>query len=129
MIQPQGGKRRPSGSEIIAGILILILAVITIVSAVTVYQLPEAVTEQGRRTNNLYEATLVISFIVFFLVTAAIIWAVFRYRRRSNDEMPEQVHGSSVLASSVKGRLVEASPSRRKSTIAIVPITSAIAKT
>ena len=40
-----------------------------------------------------------------------------------------QVPGRTSLASSVNGRLVEASPSRRKSTIAIVPITSAIAMT
>ena len=40
-----------------------------------------------------------------------------------------QVHFRIGLASSVKERLVEASPSRRKSTIAIVPITSEIAMT
>src|SRR5712671_7656109 len=40
-----------------------------------------------------------------------------------------QVQGSTCLASSVKGRLVDANPSRRKSTIAIVPITSEIAMT
>src|SRR5262245_9223185 len=40
-----------------------------------------------------------------------------------------QVHGRNALASSVKERLAEVSPSRRRSTIAIVPITSEIAKT
>src|SRR5262249_61777664 len=40
-----------------------------------------------------------------------------------------QVHGRTSLASSVKGRLVEANPSRRRSTIAIEPITTEIAMT
>src|SRR5262249_2058291 len=40
-----------------------------------------------------------------------------------------QVHGRTSRASSLNGRLVEANPSRRKSTIAMVPITSEIAMT
>ena len=96
MIQ-QRGNRPPSGSVIVAGILIVILAVVTVVSFFTVFQFEDAVTEQARRTDALYQWTLAVCLIVFFLVTAAIIWAVFRYQRRSPDEMPEQVHGSSVL--------------------------------
>jgi cytochrome c oxidase subunit 2 len=90
------GSRRPSSGTIIAGVLIFILAVVTIVSAVTVFQLPDPVTEQAERTNTLYQPVLAISFFVFFLVTAAIIWAIFRYRR-TGPEIPEQIHGSSVL--------------------------------
>jgi cytochrome c oxidase subunit II len=97
MTQPPAGRPRPSASTIIAAILILILAVVVVVSALTVFQLPHAVTEQGKRTTILYQATLIISFIVFFGVTAALIWAVFRYRRKSPDDMPEQIHGSSTL--------------------------------
>ena len=96
MIQP-GGNRAPSGSMIVAGIIIFILAIVTVVSALTVFQLPDAVTEQARRTDALYQATLAISFIVFFGVTAGIIYAVFRFKRRSPDEVPEQIHGSSFL--------------------------------
>jgi cytochrome c oxidase subunit 2 len=82
---------------IVAGILIFILAIVTVVAALTVFQLPDAVTEQARRTNTLYQATLAISFIVFFGVTAGVIYATFRFRRRSPDEIPEQIHGSSFL--------------------------------
>jgi cytochrome c oxidase subunit 2 len=82
---------------IVAGILILILGIVTAVSAVTVFQLPDAITEEATRTDALYQAVLAVSFIVFFGVTAAIIYAVFRFRRRSPDEMPQQIHGSSFL--------------------------------
>jgi cytochrome c oxidase subunit 2 len=94
--QGRTGRRRPPVSTIIAFVLILILAVFTIVGAVTVFQLPDAVTETGKDVDLLYQGVLAVSFVVFFLVTAGIIWAIFRYRR-VDDAMPEQVHGSSVL--------------------------------
>ena len=46
MIQ-QRGNRPPSGSVIVAGILIFILAVVTVVSFFTVFQFEDAVTEQA----------------------------------------------------------------------------------
>jgi cytochrome c oxidase subunit 2 len=88
--------RRPSPSTVIAVILILILAVVVVVGALTVFQLPDPITEQARRTNLLYQPVLAISFLVYFGVTAGLIWAIFRYRRRG-PEMPEQIHGSSGL--------------------------------
>jgi cytochrome c oxidase subunit 2 len=81
---------------IIAGVLILILAVVTVFGALTVFQLPEAITEQGKKTVPLYQATLAVSFFVFFGVTAALIHAIFRFKR-SGPDMPVQVHGSSTL--------------------------------
>jgi len=90
-------QRSQSSSTRVAAVLILILLVVTVVAGFTVLQLPDPVTEQARRTNALYLATLTISLIVFFGVTAGIIWAIFRYRRQSNDDLPEQIHGSSRL--------------------------------
>ena len=90
------GRSRARG-QAIAGVLILALGAVTILAGLTVFQLPEAVTEQGRKITLLYQATHAISFIVFFGVTSGIIWALFRYRRQSPDEQPEQIHGSSVL--------------------------------
>ncbi|MPZ48807.1 MAG: cytochrome c oxidase subunit II [Dehalococcoidia bacterium] len=95
MTQPPAN-RRPSNSMVIAGILILILAIVTVYSAFTVFQLPDPVTEQGERINTFYQPVMVISFAVFLLVTSALIFAVFRYQRRG-PEIPEQIHGSSVL--------------------------------
>jgi cytochrome c oxidase subunit 2 len=96
MTQNPAGRRRPSLSIIIASALIFILAVVTVVGAVTVFQLPDPVTETAKDVDILYQAVLAISFFVFFLVTAGIIWAIFRYRR-VDDTIPEQVHGSSAL--------------------------------
>lgn len=96
MNQPPGESSRPPTRLIVAGILILILGVVVVVGAVTVFQLPDPVTEDAERVQKLYWATLAISFFVYFGVTAGIIWAVFRYRRRGA-EMPQQIHGSSAL--------------------------------
>lgn len=96
MSQVPAGRRRPPLSVIIGITLIVILAVVTVVGAVTVFQLPDAITEDGKNVDLLYQAVLAVSFAVFFLVTAGIIWAVFRYRRK-DDSIPEQVHGSSAL--------------------------------
>jgi cytochrome c oxidase subunit 2 len=96
MNQDPAGRRRPSVSIIIAAILIVILAVFTIVGAVTVFQLPHPVTETGKDVDLLYQAVLAVSFFIFFLVTAGIIWAMARYKR-VDDTIPVQVHGSSVL--------------------------------
>jgi cytochrome c oxidase subunit 2 len=82
---------------LIAGVLILILAVVTVVGALTAFQLPHAITEQGKHTVLLFEAVLAISFLVFFGVTSALIYAVFRFRRQPGDPLPVQVHGSSTL--------------------------------
>ena len=87
---------RPSGSMIIAGVLILILAVVTVAGAIFAFQLPEAITEQGKQTVILYEATLAISFIIYFGVTAGLIYAIFKFKRKPGDAMPVQIHGSST---------------------------------
>lgn len=96
MTQHPAGRRRPSVSILIAVTLIVILGVFTIVGAVTVFQLPDPVTEEANNTDLLYQPVLAISLIVFFIVTSGIIWAIFRYRR-VDDSIPEQVHGSSSL--------------------------------
>ena len=96
MTQDPAGRRRPPASIIIGVTLIIILAVVTIVGAATAFQLPHAITEDGKNVNILYEVVLAVSFVIFFLVTAGIIWAIFRYRR-VDDSIPEQVHGSNVL--------------------------------
>lgn len=85
-----------SAGTIIALLLIVVLGVVVVVSAFTVFQFDEPVTEQGEAIDALYQPVLAISFIVFFGVTAGIIWAVFRYKR-SGPEMPEQIHGNSLL--------------------------------
>jgi cytochrome c oxidase subunit 2 len=90
-------RQRPPARTLVALALIVILGVVTVVAGVTVLQLPEPATSQGEQISNLYLPVLTISLVVFFGVTAGIIWAIFRYKRQSEDEMPEQIHGSSIL--------------------------------
>jgi len=53
--------------------------------------LPEAVTEQGDSIRALYFVVLAIGVVVFVIVEAMILWVVFRYKRKSDDELPTQV--------------------------------------
>ena len=53
--------------------------------------LPDAVTEQGDDIRALYLVIFAVGVIVFFIVEAMIIWVVFRYKRRSDDELPTQI--------------------------------------
>jgi cytochrome c oxidase subunit 2 len=56
----------------------------------------QPVTEQGRDIHDLYNILLVAAAIVFVLVEGAIVFAVFRYRRR-DDQLPPQFHGNNLL--------------------------------
>ncbi|NLX11001.1 MAG: cytochrome c oxidase subunit II [Chloroflexi bacterium] len=47
--------------------------------------------------NELFKITLWIAIPIFLLVEGLILFAIIRYRRRSHDEMPEQVHGRTSL--------------------------------
>lgn len=53
--------------------------------------LPEAVTEQGDAIRTLYLIVFAIGVVVFVIVEAMILWVVFRYKRKSDDELPTQV--------------------------------------
>lgn len=45
----------------------------------------------------LFNIVMVMAVLVFVLVEGLLIFAVVRYRRRSQDEMPEQIHGNNRL--------------------------------
>jgi len=87
---------KPSSSMILAGVLIVAVGILVLVGSLTVFQLPSPVTSQAKTTQKLFWAVLAIAMFIYFAVTAGIIWAIFRYRRRDN-ALPVQVHGSSVL--------------------------------
>ncbi len=53
---------------------------------------PEAVSEEGSDIRNLYILVFFLAAAVFIVVEAAIIWLVFKYRRR-DDALPPQIHG------------------------------------
>lgn len=58
--------------------------------------LPEAVSEQGDSIRALYFAVFAIGVVVFIIVEAMILWVVFRYKRRSDDELPTQIAHNST---------------------------------
>lgn len=55
------------------------------------------VTQDAKLIKDLYDLIFIIAVIVFLLVEGLLIYTAFRFRRRSADEMPEQVHGSRTL--------------------------------
>jgi cytochrome c oxidase subunit 2 len=96
MTTPAGGGSKPSGSIIVAIFLIVLLGILVVGGSLTALQLPDPVTSQAKDIHTLYQATLVISMIIYFGVTAGIIWAIFRFRK-TGPELPQQIHGSSTL--------------------------------
>ena len=58
--------------------------------------LPEAVSDQGDSIRALFFAVAAVGVAVFVLVEFMILWVVFRYRRRSDDEFPTQVAHSNT---------------------------------
>ncbi|HEV2892768.1 MAG TPA: cytochrome c oxidase subunit II, partial [Actinomycetota bacterium] len=54
------------------------------------------VTEEGAEIRDLYNILFVAAAVIFVLVEAAIVFAVVRYRRRS-DMLPPQFHGNNLL--------------------------------
>ncbi len=55
------------------------------------------VTTDARLIFDLYNLTFIFAVITFVLVEALLIIAVIRFRRRRDDELPEQVHGNRTL--------------------------------
>ena len=54
------------------------------------------VTEEGVAIRDLYNVLFIAAAVIFVLVEAAIVFAVVRYRRRS-DQLPPQFHGNNLL--------------------------------
>jgi cytochrome c oxidase subunit 2 len=55
------------------------------------------VTQDAQLIKDLYDLIFIAAVIVFVLVEGLLIYTAIRFRRRSADEMPEQVHGSRTL--------------------------------
>lgn len=66
----------------------------TIASAQT--GMPEPITDEANKIRDLWNFTLAIALVVFFVVEGAILYAVFRFRKR-NDDLPVQTHGSTLV--------------------------------
>ena len=58
--------------------------------------MPEPITNEGNKIHDLWNFTLAIALVVFVAVEAAIIYAVFAFRKK-NDDLPVQTHGSTLI--------------------------------
>jgi len=55
------------------------------------------VTRDAELINDLYNVILIFAIATFVLVEALLIYSVIKFRRRSADEMPQQIHGNRGL--------------------------------
>ncbi len=78
--------------------LLLVAAFVAGCQALDPLYPPQAVTEQGVSTRNLYDIVFAIAVAIFVLVEGLIIYAVVRYRRKPTDtELPPQIHGNNLV--------------------------------
>ncbi len=73
-----------------------LLAIATISPAFAGWGMPNPITDEAKRIEDLWIFTLIIALAVFFAVEGALLYAIFRFRKRS-DELPPQTHGSTAL--------------------------------
>lgn len=57
---------------------------------------PSGITDQARDMHHLYLLVTAVAAVVFILVEVALIFILFRYRRR-DDTLPPQTHGNNLL--------------------------------
>jgi cytochrome c oxidase subunit 2 len=59
---------------------------------------PTPITDEARSMHRLYIVVLSLAFAVFVGVVSALLFAIFRYRRRrADDPLPPQIHGSAKI--------------------------------
>jgi cytochrome c oxidase subunit II len=51
----------------------------------------------ARTLDRLWDPVFLIAVVIFFLVEFLVVWVAVRYRRRSDEDQPKQIHGSTVL--------------------------------
>ncbi|MCY3886494.1 MAG: c-type cytochrome [Chloroflexi bacterium] len=75
----------------VAAALLAMLATLEVVGAQAFP--PQARTEQGDEIRTLYMVVFIVAAVVFVAVEIAIVYIIFRYRRRG-DALPKQTHGN-----------------------------------
>ncbi len=63
---------------------------------------PGGITDEARKMNDLFWIVTIAGLVVFVLVAAALVYALFRYRR-TNDELPPQFHGGGAIEMAMVG--------------------------
>ena len=94
-----GGRRRTL-TRLVTLLTLLALAagvLLPVVGADSPYSTISPQSPQGDDIQWLYKLIFYLSLIVFVGVQIAIVYTVLRYRRRHNDERPEQLHGNKTI--------------------------------
>ena len=94
-----GGRRRTLTRLVTLLALVALAAgvLLPVVSADSPYSTVSPQSPQGDDIQWLYKLIFYLSLIVFIGVQVAIVYTVLRYRRRHNDERPEQLHGNKTI--------------------------------
>lgn len=71
-----------------------LLALLTIQTAFAIQ--PSGITEEASKMHELFWFVTILGLIVFVLVAGALVYAIIRFRK-TDDELPAQTHGSTVL--------------------------------
>lgn len=87
------GMHRPVRRAIVL-LAVALLALLT-VNAAYALQAP-GITDEAHKMHDLWVFTLAIAIVVFVGVESAIVFAIIRFRKKS-DELPPQTHGSTVI--------------------------------
>jgi cytochrome c oxidase subunit 2 len=86
--------RRLRRAAVLLAVALLAVSSFSIASAQT--GMPDGITNEADKIHNLWIFTLAIALIVFFAVEGAILFAVIRFRKKS-DDLPAQTHGSTLV--------------------------------
>ncbi len=94
-----GGRRRTL-MRLVTLFALLVMAVGVLLPAVSAESPYTTLTPQSSQADDiqwLYRLVFFLALVVFIGVQIAIVYTVLRYRRRANDERPEQLHGNKTL--------------------------------
>lgn len=79
----------------------LVLAVAALTSACGRGELPQNILDPegpiSRKLDGLWDLTFFIATVIFFLVEFLVVFVVWRYRARGDDDAPKQIHGNARL--------------------------------
>jgi cytochrome c oxidase subunit 2 len=89
-----GTPRRFRRAAILVAFALAALSSVSLASAQT--GMPNPITREGTKIEDLWVFTLIIALVVFFAVEAAILYAAVKFRKKS-DELPVQTHGSTLV--------------------------------
>ncbi len=82
-------------------LLLLAAAAVTLTGCMDSSLYPQStLTPKGdyaEMVDKLFRTTLWLATLVFILVEAGLLWAIYRYRGKPDDAEPKQVHGSTVM--------------------------------